>query len=91
MSVDQAQDEADVAKAEVESLRESGMEDSEDFAKAEARSRRAEAQLEVARKRASETTPPKRLGPTDQAALDWANANPEDPRSLKIKQRLGVK
>jgi len=27
----------------------------------------------------------------DKAALDWANANPKDPRSAQIKQRLGVK
>jgi len=26
----------------------------------------------------------------DKEALDWANANPQDPRSAKIKQRLGV-
>jgi hypothetical protein len=25
----------------------------------------------------------------DKAAMDWANANPKDPRSAKIKQRLG--
>jgi hypothetical protein len=29
------------------------------------------------------------LAPADKQALDWANANPKDPRSLKIKQRLG--
>lgn len=28
------------------------------------------------------------LSPQDQAALDWANANPNDARSAKIKQRL---
>ena len=27
----------------------------------------------------------------DQQALAWANANPNDPRSAQIKQRLGVK
>ena len=27
--------------------------------------------------------------PQDAAALEWANANPNDPRSAKIKQRLG--
>lgn len=27
----------------------------------------------------------------DQQALDWANANPRDPRSAAIKERLGVK
>jgi len=25
----------------------------------------------------------------DKAAMDWANANPKDPRAAKIKQRLG--
>jgi hypothetical protein len=32
-----------------------------------------------------------RLSSEDKAALDWANANPKDPRSTQIKQRLGVK
>jgi hypothetical protein len=27
----------------------------------------------------------------DDAALSWANANPNDPRAAKIKQKLGVK
>lgn len=31
------------------------------------------------------------LSPIDKSALDWANANPNDPRSAQIKQRLGVK
>ena len=31
------------------------------------------------------------LSAQDQQALDWANANPNDPRSAKIKTRLGVK
>jgi hypothetical protein len=30
------------------------------------------------------------LGAQDQEALNWANANPNDPRSAQIKQRLGV-
>lgn len=30
------------------------------------------------------------LGTQDQEALNWANANPNDPRSAQIKQRLGV-
>lgn len=29
------------------------------------------------------------LSPIDQEALNWANANPNDPRSAQIKQRLG--
>lgn len=31
------------------------------------------------------------LSPADKQALDWANANPKDPRSKQIKQRLGVR
>lgn len=31
------------------------------------------------------------LAPQDQAALDWANANPSDPRAAEIKATLGVK
>lgn len=30
------------------------------------------------------------LNPQDQEALNWANANPSDPRSAQIKARLGV-
>ena len=30
------------------------------------------------------------LGPDDQAALDWATANPGDPRAAAILERLGV-
>lgn len=29
------------------------------------------------------------IAPADKQALDWANANPKDPRALQIKQRLG--
>lgn len=29
------------------------------------------------------------LSPQDKEALDWANSNPNDPRSQKIKQKLG--
>ena len=32
-----------------------------------------------------------KLSPVDQQALDWANANPTDPRAAKIKQKLGIK
>lgn len=31
------------------------------------------------------------LTEADQQALDWANANPNDPRAVKIKSKLGVK
>ena len=31
-----------------------------------------------------------KFSPQDQAALNWANANPSDPRSKAIKNRLGV-
>jgi hypothetical protein len=32
----------------------------------------------------------KKLSPMDQQALDWATANPNDPRANQIKQRLGI-
>lgn len=32
----------------------------------------------------------KQMSPIDQQALDWATANPKDPRSAQIKQRLGM-
>jgi hypothetical protein len=44
-------------------------------------------------KAASETAPaagPKQLSDQDKLALDWANSNPTDPRSAKIKKNLGV-
>lgn len=34
---------------------------------------------------------PPRLSPQDQEALNWANANPKDPRAAQIKKQLGVK
>lgn len=34
--------------------------------------------------------PNKMLSTQDQQALNWANANPNDPRSAQIKQRLGM-
>jgi hypothetical protein len=41
---------------------------------------------------AASTVPPATtLRPIDQQALDWANANPSDPRAAEIKRRLGVK
>jgi hypothetical protein len=30
------------------------------------------------------------LNEVDQSALEWANANPDDPRSQRIKEKLGV-
>lgn len=33
---------------------------------------------------------PKELSAEDKMALDWANANPKDPRAAAIKQRLGM-
>lgn len=33
--------------------------------------------------------PQPQLSAQDKQALDWANANPKDPRAIKIKQRLG--
>ena len=35
--------------------------------------------------------PKKNLSGEDQQALDWANKNPNDPRSAQIKNRLGAK
>jgi hypothetical protein len=32
----------------------------------------------------------KKLSPMDQQALDWATANPNDPRAKQIKQKLGI-
>jgi hypothetical protein len=32
---------------------------------------------------------PSRLSGEDRAAMEWANANPNDPRAAQIKQRLG--
>jgi len=37
-----------------------------------------------------QTAPQPQVSPQDKEALDWANANPNDPRAAKIKQRLGV-
>ena len=31
-----------------------------------------------------------KLSPADQQALDWANANPTDPRAKRIKDKLGI-
>jgi hypothetical protein len=31
------------------------------------------------------------LSTEDRQALEWANANPNDPRSAQIKRRLGVR
>jgi len=33
---------------------------------------------------------PKELSAQDKQALDWANSNPTDPRSVQIKQKLGL-
>lgn len=37
------------------------------------------------------STPAPLVSPQDRQALDWANANPNDPRSREIKQRLGAR
>ena len=37
----------------------------------------------------AEPTTPAALSAVDRQALQWANANPSDPRAVKIKQRLG--
>jgi hypothetical protein len=31
-----------------------------------------------------------RMSEEDKQALEWANANPKDPRSAQIKQKLGL-
>ena len=36
------------------------------------------------------TTAAPTMSPTDKSAMDWANANPTDPRSAAIKKHLGV-
>ena len=33
---------------------------------------------------------PRQMSQQDQQALEWANANPDDPRAAQIKQRLGA-
>jgi hypothetical protein len=38
-----------------------------------------------------EAAPPTGVSGVDKQALDWANSNPNDPRSAAIKQRLGVR
>jgi hypothetical protein len=100
ISVAEARDRRDVVKAEFDALSSSveggELEDDDpDYVKTRARLNRAEAELKVAegakRPQAGGTQPkPKELNPRDKSALDWANANPDDPRSSKIKQRLGV-
>lgn len=37
----------------------------------------------------NDVVPPPDLGPEDQVALEWANANPNDQRAIQIKQKLG--
>lgn len=44
----------------------------------------------AAKETAKETRKPQ-LSARDQQALDWANANPGDPRAAQIKQHLGVR
>lgn len=39
---------------------------------------------------APKATSPTAFKPQDRQALDWANANPNDPRAKEIKKRLGV-
>lgn len=98
ISVAEARDRRDIIKAEFDELDasvQSGKldDDDSDYVKTKARLRRAEAELKVAegvKQPQAGGAKPKELSPRDQSALDWANANPDDPRSSKIKQRLGV-
>jgi hypothetical protein len=39
---------------------------------------------------APQAQPQKELSQQDQAALNWANANSNDPRAKRIKDKLGV-
>lgn len=55
------------------------------------------AELEAAKKYQGKNIPEQKpieqkssLSPKDQQALDWANKNPNDPRSIEIKKRLGM-
>lgn len=48
-----------------------------------------EAQAGPSGKRLIEKNVGQQLTAQDQEALAWANANPNDPRSAQIKQRLG--
>ena len=58
----------------------------------EARRRNAETIVNrAAAKVGVETATSNTMSPDDRAALNWANANPNDPRSAQIKQRLGVR
>ena len=47
-------------------------------------------QLVAERNRLEGKTTGKKFSPMDQQALDWANANPSDPRAKAIKQKLGM-
>jgi hypothetical protein len=44
-------------------------------------------QVQVPQTSAAEKT---KLSDKDKQALNWANSNPDDPRAMKIKQRLGM-
>jgi hypothetical protein len=45
---------------------------------------------EVAEQQPQAKQPQKELSQQDQSALNWANANPDDPRAKRIKDKLGV-
>jgi hypothetical protein len=42
-------------------------------------------------KSSPDSTPSPKLSPEDQEAIDWAKANPKDPRAIKILQIHGIK
>ena len=50
---------------------------------------RAKQTLNSIRLKYDGTTTDSRISNQDQQALDWANANPQDPRAAQIKKRLG--
>lgn len=53
---------------------------------------RIQGDMQAARDRLTGSAPaPKELSPQDAQAMEWAKANPNDPRSAAIRQRLGAK
>lgn len=84
-AIDRRQDAEDVKKALETAI--------SDVEGAKARSREAFSETYSYREQRDEGkgADTSKLSPVDRQALDWANANPKDPRAAQIKQRLGVK
>jgi len=51
----------------------------------------AKRELNLIRPQSTAPKTSRTMSAEDKKALDWANSNPKDPRSAKIKARLGVK